>query len=263
MGKFNSKDLKTMIRFLLTAIISLLLTSCFDKPTPESSNKGENSLPTDSTKKIAILLYDGFTMLDVIGPTQSLGLLENISLITVAKEKGLITSDNGLQLNAAYSIKDIKSAYILIIPGGLEGTIKASKDTTLINWIKQIDKTTEFTTSVCTGAWILASSGLVDKRKIATHWYGKEILESKGAIYSSERYIFDGKYVTSAGVSAGIDLGLALVARISGAEYAKAVQLGLQYDPKPPFNSGTPETADTSITNMMRQMYDYSIKNLK
>jgi transcriptional regulator GlxA family with amidase domain len=252
-----------MRRIVGLFIFCIAMIACSEKPKSDIPTSNETPALNDSTNKIVVLLYEGFTMLDVIGPTQSLGLLENVEIITVAKEKGLITSDNGLKLNASHSLDEITSAYILVIPGGLEGTIKASKDTSITNWIKRIDKSTAYTTSVCTGAWILSSTGLMEGKNMATHWYGKEILESKGAIFSPDRYVFDGKYATSAGVSAGIDLGLALVGKISGKEYAEAVQLGLQYDPKPPYNSGTPETADTAITSMMREMYDYAIQNIR
>jgi transcriptional regulator GlxA family with amidase domain len=190
-------------------------------------------------------------------------MLDDIRIITVAKESGPIKSDNGLTLIAERSIADVDSAYILLVPGGLVETLQAAHDTAITAWVKRMDRTTTYTTSVCTGAWILAGSGVLRGQRASTHWYGDTILTRLGAEYDTARVTVSGKYITSAGVSAGMDMGLKLVQLIAGSDYAKAVQLGLHYDPAPPMDYGSPGKCDTATVNMMRGMYDYALREAK
>ncbi len=213
-------------------------------------------------KTIVILLYDGFTPLDAVGPYQVLSGIMGVQVKTVAKKKGLIQSDGALALNADYSLTEIKQADVLIVPGGFRGTYHAAQDTILTNWVKRINKTSQYTTSVCTGAWILGAAGLLNGKDATTHWYGKTILESYGAMYKTERYVKSGKIYTAAGVSAGIDMGLALLAEISGEAYAKGMQLAIEYDPQPPFYAGSPSKADPAMLKMLTQMYDDGVKRM-
>ena len=155
------------------------------------------------------------------------------------------------------SIQDVKHLDILVIPGGLKETYMASKDTTLLNWIKAIDLHSKYTTSVCTGAWILAATGLLKNKDATTHWYGKKILKDQfGINVKDERYVQSGKYWTSAGVSAGIDMSLALVNEIRGEDYTKLVMLDLEYDPKPPFKGGSEQNTDKNLVESARAMYN-------
>jgi putative intracellular protease/amidase/YHS domain-containing protein len=221
------------------------------------------SVEKKSIKSIAILLYEGFTPLDAVGPYQVLSGIMGVQVKTVAKKKGLIQSDGALALQANYSLSEINHADILIVPGGFGGTYHAAHDTAITNWVKKINRTSIYTTSVCTGAWILGAAGLLKDKSATTHWYGKELLESYGAHYKADRYVKVGKIYTAAGVSAGIDMALALLGEISGEEYSKAMQLVIEYDPQPPFNTGSVAKSDSSTVKMLRQMYDGGMQKLK
>lgn len=213
-----------------------------------------------SGRPIVVLLYEGSTALDAIGPLASLGMLEDVRILTVAKERGPVLSDNGIELIAERALHEVDSAYILLIPGGLVETLQTAKDTAVQHWIQRIDRTTTWTSSVCTGAWILAASGVLQDRPASTHWYGQHMLEQLGSRYDTARVMVSGKYITSAGVSAGMDMGLALVRLIAGDDYAKAVQLGLHYDPAPPMDHGSPSKCDSATVEMMRSMYDHALR---
>jgi transcriptional regulator GlxA family with amidase domain len=210
----------------------------------------------DTRKTIAVLLYDEFEPLDAIGPLEVLGQLRGYKVVTVAKQKGPITSSLGTKIVADYSFEELKHPEVIVVPGGLFGTIATSKDPATLAWLLEADKTSEYTTSVCTGAWILGAAGVLKGRHASTHWTGADYLEDFGAQYSNKRYTIDGKYVTAAGVSAGIDMSLKLLAMIEGEDAAKVAQLGLEYDPQPPFDAGTPEKADPMLVKIMRTMME-------
>ncbi len=225
---------------------------------PHEGMAGMEMTAEDTRPVIAVLLYDGFVLMDAIGPMEALGSLSGYQMVTVAKQKGEIASERGTKVVADKSFDEVTSAYMLVVPGGLFGTIAASKDPETLAWIQAIDKKTTYTTSVCTGAWILGASGVLKGKEASTHWTGKEYLESFGANYTGKRYTVDGKYVTAAGVSAGIDMGLFLVGKIAGDDAAKVAQLTMEYDPQPPYNSGTPQKADPELVKIMdRMMVDH------
>ncbi|MBR7671895.1 DJ-1/PfpI family protein, partial [Streptomyces daliensis] len=123
---------------------------------------------------------------------------------------------------------------------------------TLLDWLRTVDTATTWTTSVCTGSLLLAAAGLLEGRRATTHWLMMEELERLGARPTGERVVFDGKYVTGAGVSAGIDMGLTLAGRIAGDELAQTVQLMIEYDPQPPYDAGSPEKAPAALVERMR-----------
>ena len=195
---------------------------------------------------IVIYIYNGLTALDAIGPYEVLSRLPNANVKFVAKEKGVIVSDTHfLKLVAEYDITEIDKADILLIPGSVVGFLREAKDANLLSWINKIDKTTTWTTSVCSGSIILAAAGLLKNKKATSHWGVIHLLKEYGSIPTSERYIQEGKIITAQGVSAGIDMSLYLVSQIIGNRKAKAYQLFIEYDPKPPFNSGNINEADT------------------
>jgi YHS domain-containing protein len=139
----------------------------------------------------------------------------------------------------------------------------ATKDTVLLNWIKAIDVHSKYTTSVCTGAWILAATGLLKDRDATTHWYGKKILADQfGVNVKDKRFVKSGKYWTSAGVSAGMDMSLALIDEIRGENYAKTAMLDLEYDPQPPFKGGSESNTDKALVDVMRKMYDAAMETV-
>ena len=190
--------------------------------------------------RILIYLFDGITALDAIGPYESLSRLPEVEIGFVGRRAGTVrTGDDFLSLHADSGIDDESSAAMLIMPGGQRDAVRRELgDEALRGWIKAIDATTSRTCSVCTGALILGAAGLLEGRRASTHWGARDYLGRFGATCSGERVTEDGKYLTSAGVSAGIDLGLRLCAEIAGRETAEAVQLSMEYDPDPPFDAG-------------------------
>jgi transcriptional regulator GlxA family with amidase domain len=202
--------------------------------------------------QIAILLFDRLTVLDAIGPYQVLNRLPDSEVVFVGERKGLIRDeDTGLGLMADYALADVPSPDIVLVPGGL-GQNDLMDDGPVHEWLRATDATSTWTTSVCTGSLVLAAAGLLDGRRATSHWLAVDTLAQYGAIPTRERVVMDGKYVTGAGVSAGIDMALSLAATIAGDEFAQQVQLGIEYDPQPPFNAGSPDTAPEEMVARLR-----------
>ena len=197
--------------------------------------------------KIAILIYDGFTALDAIGPYEVLSCLPDAKVCFVAKERGPVrTHTNALSVMADYSLSEVPDPEVLVVSGGTKGTVVAAADEGILAWIRKVHETSQWTTSVCTGALLLGAAGLLKGLRATTHWYAKDLLAQFGAQYLSERMVQQGKIITAAGVSAGIDMALTLAEQIAGKEMAQTIQLILEYDPQPPFNSGSLKKADPS-----------------
>lgn len=216
--------------------------------------------PKVPIKTIGILVYDGYNTLDAMGPYHTLAEIMGAKTFFVAKQKGMVKNQRGLQTKIDTSFAEVKSLDILVIPGGAVETFMQTKDTETLNWIKQIDKTTTYTTSVCTGAWILGATGLLQGKTATTNWYrAEEMLNSYGAKFKQERWVRDGKYWTSAGVTAGIDMSLAIIDDLMGKKYTEGVMLDLEYNPKPPYNAGTPENSEKIVADMMKEMYDMAL----
>jgi putative intracellular protease/amidase len=200
----------------------------------------------------AILLYDRFTALDAIGPYEVLSRLPGARVTFVAAERGPVVTDNGmLTILAERSLEEVREPEIVLVPGG-PGEVAARAGGPALDWLRGAHKTSVWTSSVCTGSLILAAAGLLDAKRATSHWLALEQLDQMGAQAVSERVVFDGKIVTGAGVSAGIDMALALAARIAGEPVAQAIQLGIEYDPQPPFNAGSPQTAPAEIVELLR-----------
>jgi len=201
---------------------------------------------------IAILIYDRFTALDAIGPYEVLSRLPGASLSFVAAEPGPVTTDNGmLTLVAEHSISEVLSADIVLVPGG-PGEVAARAGAEVLEWLRAVDATSTWTTSVCTGSLILAAAGLLEGRRATSHWLALDRLQEMGAEAVAERVVFDGKIVTGAGVSAGIDMALALAGKVAGDAVAQAIQLGIEYDPQPPFDAGSPSKAPAEVVEALR-----------
>ena len=197
--------------------------------------------------QIAIALFDRFTALDAVGPHQVLHHLPGAEVIFAAQRVRGITDESGtltLQAQAAYA--DVPRPDIIVVPGG-PGQAAQMTPGPLQDWVIEADKTSTWTTSVCTGALVLAGAGLLTGRAATTYGLALDELGRLGAVPKRERYVFDGKYVTGAGVSAGIDMALALAGRVAGDEEAKRIQLAIEYDPHPPYQSGSPATASPEI----------------
>lgn len=201
---------------------------------------------------IAIVLYDRFTALDAIGPYEVLSRLPGARVSFLAAQAGPVTTDNGmLTVLAEGALSDMPRPDLLLVPGG-PGEVVQRAGGPVRDWLVEADRTSTWTTSVCTGSLILAAAGLLAGRPATGHWLAMEELARLGARPTSQRVVFDGRTVTAAGVSAGIDMALALVQRIAGAQAAQAIQLGIEYDPQPPFDAGSPAKAPAEIVAMLR-----------
>ena len=170
----------------------------------------------------------------------------------MAAEPGPVRTDNGmLALVAERSIEDVTSPDVVLVPGG-PGEVAARAGDAVLGWLRAVHERTTWTTSVCTGSLILAAAGVLAGKRATSHWLALEELGRLGAVPVSERVVFDGKVVTAAGVSAGIDMALALAAKLVGEEVAQAIQLGIEYDPQPPFDAGSPDKAPAPIVELLR-----------
>ncbi len=201
--------------------------------------------------EITILLYDRFTALDCIGPYEVISRIPGARLRFIAKNAGPVTTDTGmLSVVAEAALRDVSKPDILLIPGG-PGDEAAIEDTETLDWVRRAHETTKWTTSVCTGSLILGAAGILKGLEATTHWSRVARLESFGARYTEKRVVREGKVITGAGVSAGIDMGLTLLAAECGDDYAKAIQLAIEYDPQPPFDCGAPSKAPAELVDMV------------
>ncbi|WP_328672746.1 DJ-1/PfpI family protein [Streptomyces sp. NBC_00328] len=202
--------------------------------------------------QIAIVLFDRFTALDAVGPYETLGRLPEADTVFVAERPGPVRSDTGrLALTADKSLAEVPHPDIVVVPGG-PGQSAQMDNQVLLDWLRAADATSLWTTSVCTGSLLLAAAGLLEGRRATSHWLALDQLERFGAESTGERVVFDGKYVTAAGVSSGIDMGLTLLGRIAGDEHAQAVQLLTEYDPQPPYDAGSPDKAPAHLVEEFR-----------
>jgi putative intracellular protease/amidase len=201
---------------------------------------------------IAIPIYDGFTALDAVGPYEVLSRMPETRVTFIAATPGPVRTDNGmLTLVAERSLEDFPRPDIVLVPGG-PGDVVAHAGESVLEWVRAADRTSTWTTSVCTGSLILAAAGLLEGKRATSHWLSLDRLRELGAEPVSERVVFAGKIVTAAGVSAGIDMALTLAARIAGDLVAQAIQLGIEYDPQPPFYAGSPEKAPVEVVELLR-----------
>ncbi|MBP1639295.1 MAG: glutamine amidotransferase [Bacteroidetes bacterium] len=201
---------------------------------------------------IAILLYDRFNALDVVGSYEVLSRIPHARVCMVGCERRLYTDDRGLQIATHYLPDEIVNPDMLVIPGGF-GIDSVLDNQEILCWLRTVHATSKWTTSVCSGALLLAAAGLLTGVKATTHWNRKDQLATYGAIIEDDRYVVDGKISTSAGVSAGIDMSLYLLSRIVDENFAKTIQLAIEYDPQPPFDSGSPSKAPKELVDRIRQ----------
>lgn len=201
--------------------------------------------------QIAILAFDGMTALDAVGPAQVLAFLPGSALCWTSPDPGPKRTDAGMSIVATHPLRDVLAADIVLLPGGLD-VRPVMADTRVLDWLRTAHATTQWTTSVCTGALVLGAAGLLEGRRATTHWAMLDRLAKFGATPLSERVVVDGKIVTAAGVSAGIDMALRLAARLAGDTVAQAIQLGIEYDPQPPF-AGSPQTASAAVVEAARR----------
>ncbi len=202
--------------------------------------------------RIAILVFDGLTALDAIGPYEILSRLPETELRFVAKEPGTKRTDTGaLGIEADLALPELPDPEIVLVPGG-RGSRSLMSDDEILGWLRGVHGQSTWTTSVCTGSLVLGAAGILQGKRATTHWAHLDRLSELGAEPLGERFVEDGKIVTAAGVSSGIDMSLALAARIAGDTVAQAIQLGIEYDPEPPFDAGSPDKAPREIVELIR-----------
>jgi transcriptional regulator GlxA family with amidase domain len=210
---------------------------------------------------IAIFAYDHMTALDAVGPYEILSRLPGAETIVVGEQRGPVRCDTqSLALVADATLDDVTTPDVLVVPGWSgskqENMLRAGP---VQDWVRAVDRHTTWTTSVGTGAIVLAAAGLLTGRRATTHWLSVDWLAELGAVPAGERVVRDGKYVTAAGVSAGVDMGLILAAAIAGERFAEAIQLLLEYDPQPPFDCGSVDTTPAAIVMTMRALREFIV----
>jgi putative intracellular protease/amidase len=200
---------------------------------------------------IVIPIYDDFTVLDAVGPYEVLSRIGG-RVRFIAPEAGPVRSDNGmLTMLAEASFADAQAPDIIVVPGGV-GTRALTVDPVWLDWLRAAHVTSQWTTSVCTGSLLLGAAGILDGLRATSHWLQLETLRAYGAEPTGQRVVEQGKVMTAAGVSAGIDMALTLAARIAGDDAAKAIQLAIEYDPQPPFDAGSVEKSDPAVVELIR-----------
>lgn len=203
--------------------------------------------------QIAIPIFDRLTALDAVGPYEVLSRLPGARVCFIAAEAGPKRTETGmLALTADATLDELTDPEVVVVPGGL-GTRDLMEDETILSWLRHAHRSSQWTTSVCTGSLLLAAAGILEGLEATTHWTVLETLRRYGATPVSRRVVEQGKVITAAGVSSGIDMALTLAARIAGEEVAQAIQLGIEYDPQPPFDSGSVEKATPQVIERVRR----------
>jgi transcriptional regulator GlxA family with amidase domain len=201
--------------------------------------------------EIVFVLFDRITALDAVGPYEVLQRLPGAEVKFVGKQRGEYRTDTkSLALVADYALADVPAPDILVMPGGF-GTRELVDDREVVDWVRAVHEQTTWTTSVCTGSLVLGAAGLLDGLDATTHWKELDTLRTYGARPTLQRVVEQGKIITAAGVSSGIDMALTLVDRIAGDFAAQAIQLGIEYDPQPPFDAGSPAKAPKEVVDFM------------
>lgn len=215
-------------------------------------------LKMHGSEQVAMLVYPGMTMLDMVGPQYFFASMMGAKVHLVSKDEDLspVMGDTGFAVVPTLSFADCPAQLdVLFVPGGTSGTLKAMNDKQTIDFLVDRGSRAKNITSVCTGSILLGQAGLLEGKKATSHWVARELLPEFGAVPVDARVVSDGNVITGAGVSAGIDFALAMVARLRGEPYAHVVQLSAEYHPEPPFNAGSPETIDPKLGEPMREMF--------
>jgi transcriptional regulator GlxA family with amidase domain len=199
--------------------------------------------------KIAYVLYPDFTALDLIGPYEVISRWPDAEIHFLATSTEPIATDQGLLMVPTDTPESLRNPDVVVMPGS-EKPLGPLDDEALLQWVRDVAPGASWIASACTGSLVYGAAGLLNGKRATTHWGARENLRAMGVDVVNERVVFDGNIVTGAGVSAGIDMALALTARVHGEELAKAIQLGIEYDPQPPFDSGSPDKASASTLRL-------------
>jgi cyclohexyl-isocyanide hydratase len=209
-----------------------------------------------STFTVGFVLFPDLTQLDLTGPLQVLARLPQSRTVVAAKSKGPVPSDCGLSLLPTHSFADAPPFDLICVPGGVKGVIGAIGDRETVDFVRRQAASAKYVTSVCTGAFVLGIAGLLQGRRATTHWAYTDLLPLVGATHEKARIVRDGNLISAGGVTAGVDFGLSVVAEIAGEAAARAIQLGIEYDPAPPVDSGHPDRAPAAVKSALSDRYD-------
>lgn len=216
-----------------------------------------------SNFKLGFVIFPDLTQLDLAGPLQVLARLPDSTTFIVAKSISPVPSDCGLSLLPTHTFANCPALDLICIPGGVRGVIGAIGDRETIDFVRRQASTAKYVTSVCTGAFVLGVAGLLKGRRATTHWAYTELLPLVGATYEKARIVQDGNLFTAGGVTAGVDFGLSIAAEIAGDTVARTIQLGIEYDPAPPFDSGHPDRAPEAIKAALVNRYQQARSSLR
>jgi cyclohexyl-isocyanide hydratase len=205
---------------------------------------------------VGFVIFPDLTQLDFTGPQQVLARLPNSAMHIVAKSADPVPSDSGLSLVPTHTFATCPPLDLICVPGGSGGVVRAMADRETIDFIRRQASAATYVTSVCTGAFILGAAGLLKGRRATTHWAFTQLLPLVGATHEKGRIVKDGNLITAGGVTSGIDFGLSMVAEIAGGTVAQAIQLGLEYDPHPPFDAGHPDRAPDAAKAVVASRYE-------
>jgi cyclohexyl-isocyanide hydratase len=208
-----------------------------------------------SSFTVGFVLFPDLTQLDLTGPLQVLARLPQSRIVVAAKSENPVPSDCGLSLLPTHSFANCPPLDLICVPGGVKGVIGAIGDRATVDFVRRQAVGAQYITSVCTGAFVLGVAGLLQGRRATTHWAYTELLPLVGARYDKARIVRDGNLITAGGVTAGIDFGLSVVAEIAGETTARTIQLGIEYDPAPPFDCGHPDRAPETIKAALSERY--------
>lgn len=203
--------------------------------------------------RIAILLFEKMAAQDAVGPYEVFRCVPGWEVVFAGTRAGEVRAEGGLGLSVDRTLAEVEDVDAVLVPGG-RGSEQVAQDDAVLAWLRRVDERTKWTISVCTGAEILGAAGLLEGKRATSNWLFLDRLPDYGAEPVGGRWVEDGKTITAAGVTAGIDMALHLVGREAGPEVAQAVQLGIEYDPDPPFDSGSPEKAPPEIVELVTSL---------
>jgi transcriptional regulator GlxA family with amidase domain len=204
---------------------------------------------------VVFALYPRITQLDFTGPYEVFARLPGAQCILASASGGDLEADGGITFTRVRRLAEVERCALICVPGGF-GTIEAMEDQELIAQIRRLAASARYVTSVCTGSLVLGAAGLLKGKRATSHWAWRDTLPAFGAIPDPARVVRDGNVITGGGVTAGIDMALTVMAEIAGDDFAQSVQLGIEYAPAPPFNSGRPELAPAHILGNTKQRYE-------
>lgn len=216
-----------------------------------------------SNFNVGFVIFPNLTQLDFTGPLQVLARLPQSTTHIVAKSEAPVPSDCGLGLVPTCTFANCPPLNLICIPGGVSGVVGAIGDQETVEFVRTQAHGAKYVTSVCTGAFVLGAAGLLKGRRVTTHWAYTDLLPLVGATYEKARVVKDGNLITAGGVTSGIDFGLSVVAEIAGEAAAQAIQLGIEYDPAPPFDSGHPDRAPQSVKSALASRYEKANEALR